>query len=88
MQAVAPEELEIVHARPKTDTGECERKGDNVGGIAVHIGARILAEAQPREVLASSTVRDLVVGSGLTFRDRGSRALKGVDGEWRLFAAA
>jgi len=62
--------------------------GDNVGGIAVHIGARIAGEAMPGEVLASSTVRDLVVGSGLTFRDRGSRALKGVEGEWRLFAAA
>jgi class 3 adenylate cyclase len=69
-------------------TGECERMGDNVGGIAVHIGARIAAEAAPDEVLASSTVRDLVVGSGLTFQDRGSRALKGVEGEWRLFAAA
>jgi class 3 adenylate cyclase len=69
-------------------TGECERMGDNVGGIAVHIGARIVAEAGPGEVLASSTVKDLVVGSGLTFRDLGSRALKGVEGEWRLFAAA
>jgi class 3 adenylate cyclase len=47
-----------------------------------------VSEAQPGEVLASSTVRDLVVGSGLTFRDRGSRTLKGVEGEWRLFAAA
>jgi class 3 adenylate cyclase len=62
--------------------------GDNVGGIAVHIGARLVAEAAPGEVLASSSVKDLVVGSGLTFRDRGSRALKGVEGQWRLFAAA
>ena len=62
-------------------------EGD-VGGIAVHIGARIAAEAAPGEVLASNTVKDLVVGSGLTFRDRGSRALKGVEGEWRLFVAA
>jgi class 3 adenylate cyclase len=54
----------------------------------VHIGARIAAEAAPDEVLASSTVRDLVVASGLTFQDRGSRALKGVEDEWRLFAAA
>jgi class 3 adenylate cyclase len=68
-------------------TGECERIGDNIGGIAMHIGARIAAEAGPGEVLASSTVKDLVVGSGLTFQDRGSRALKGVEGEWRLFAA-
>jgi class 3 adenylate cyclase len=69
-------------------TGECERMGDNVGGIAVHIGARIAATAEPGEVLTSSTVRDLVVGSGLTFRDRGSHSLKGLKGEWRLFAAA
>jgi class 3 adenylate cyclase len=53
----------------------------------VHIGARIAAEARPGEVLVSSTVKDLVVGSGLSFEDRGSRVLKGVDGEWRLFAA-
>jgi class 3 adenylate cyclase len=77
-----------LEVRAGLHTGECERMGDNVGGIAVHIGARIVAEAQPGEVLASSTVRDLVVGSGLTFRDRGNRPLKGVDGEWRLFAAA
>jgi class 3 adenylate cyclase len=77
-----------LEVRAGLHTGECERMGDNVGGIAVHIGARIVAEAGPGEVLASSTVRDLVVGSGLTFRDRGSRSLKGVDGEWRLFAAA
>ena len=77
-----------LEVRAGLHTGECERMGDNVGGIAVHIGARIAAEAAPGEVLASSTVKDLVVGSGLTFRDRGSRALKGVEGEWRLFAAA
>jgi class 3 adenylate cyclase len=77
-----------LEVRAGLHTGECERMGDNVGGIAVHIGARIAAEAEPGEVLASGTVRDLVVGSGLTFRDRGSRALKGVEGEWRLFAAA
>jgi class 3 adenylate cyclase len=69
-------------------TGECVRIGDNVGGIAVHIGARIAAEAGAGEVLTSSTVKDLVVGSGLSFQDRGNRALKGVEGEWRLFAAA
>ncbi len=61
--------------------------GDNVGGIAVHIGARIAAEAGQGEVFTSSTVKDLVVGSGLSFQDRGGRTLKGVDGEWRLFAA-
>jgi class 3 adenylate cyclase len=83
--AVRPLGLEV---RAGLHTGECERIGDNVGGIAVHIGARIAAEAQPGEVLASSTVKDLVVGSGLSFRDRGSHALKGVEGEWRLFTAA
>jgi len=67
-------------------TGECELMGDDVGGIAVHIGARVMAEAGPGEVLVSSTVKDLVAGSGLTFEDRGARQLKGVPDEWRLFA--
>jgi class 3 adenylate cyclase len=53
----------------------------------VHIGARVAAEAGPGEILVSSTVRDLVAGSGLEFEDRGARRLKGVPGEWRLFAA-
>jgi len=67
-------------------TGECERMGDDVGGIAVHIGARIAASAQAGEVLVSSTVRDLVAGSGLRFADRGTRILKGVPDQWRVFA--
>jgi len=67
-------------------TGECELRGDDIGGIAVHIGARIAALAQAREVLVSSTVKDLVNGSGITFEDRGAHALKGVPGDWRLFA--
>jgi class 3 adenylate cyclase len=57
-----------------------------VGGIAVHIGARVAAEAGPGEVLVSSTVKDLVAGSGIQFRERGVAELKGVPGEWRLFA--
>jgi class 3 adenylate cyclase len=57
-----------------------------VGGIAVHIGARVASEAQPGEVLVSSTVKDLVAGSGLRFRERGIAALKGVPDEWRLYA--
>jgi class 3 adenylate cyclase len=69
-------------------TGEVELIGEDVGGIAVNIGARIGAEAGAGEVLVSSTVRELVVGSGLEFADRGLRALKGVPGEWRLFAVA
>jgi pimeloyl-ACP methyl ester carboxylesterase len=67
-------------------TGECEVIGDKVGGIAVHIGARVATRAGEGEVLVSSTVRDLVVGSGIEFEDRGVQALKGVPGDWRLFA--
>jgi class 3 adenylate cyclase len=69
-------------------TGECELVGDDVAGMAVHIGARVMAHAEPGEVLASSTVKDLVVGSELRFEDRGSHALKGVADEWRLYALA
>jgi class 3 adenylate cyclase len=68
-------------------TGECERRGDNLAGMAVHIGARVSALAGPGEVLVSSTVKDLVLGSGIEFEDRGLHSLKGVEGEWRLFAA-
>jgi class 3 adenylate cyclase len=67
-------------------TGECEVMDGKVGGIAVHIGARVAKEAQPGEVLVSSTVKDLVAGSGLRFRERGSAELKGVPEEWRLYA--
>jgi pimeloyl-ACP methyl ester carboxylesterase len=66
-------------------TGECEIIGDDVGGIAVHIGARVATAASPDEVLVSSTVKDLVAGSGIQFEDRGPHTLKGVPGEWRLF---
>ncbi len=69
-------------------TGECELVGGDVAGMAVHIGARVMAHAEPGEVLASSTVKDLVVGSELQFEDRGAHALKGVPDEWRLFALA
>jgi class 3 adenylate cyclase len=67
-------------------TGECEIIDSKMGGIAVHIGARVAAEAAPGEVLVSSTVRDLVAGSGIHFREHGTAELKGVPGEWRLFA--
>jgi class 3 adenylate cyclase len=67
-------------------TGEGERLRGEISGIAVHIAARVAAEAKPGEVLVSGTVRDLVTGSQLTFEDRGSHVLKGVPGEWRLFA--
>jgi pimeloyl-ACP methyl ester carboxylesterase/class 3 adenylate cyclase len=69
-------------------TGECEVVEGKVGGIAVHIGARVASQAGPGEVLVSSTVKDLVAGSGLTFEDRGTHELKGIPGEWRLFAVA
>jgi class 3 adenylate cyclase len=68
-------------------TGECERVGSDLAGIAVHIGARVAALAASGEVLVSQTVRDLVAGSGLAFEDRGTHALKGVPNEWRLFRA-
>ncbi len=67
-------------------TGELELQGTEVRGIAVHTGARVAGKAGPGEVLASSTVKDLVAGSGLEFEDRGSHELKGVPGEWRLYA--
>jgi class 3 adenylate cyclase len=67
-------------------TGECELVDGKVAGIAVHIGARVAAMAQPSEILVSQTVKDLVAGSGLAFQDRGLHGLKGVPGEWRLFA--
>jgi class 3 adenylate cyclase len=67
-------------------TGECEVRGDDIGGIAVHIGARVSALAGANDLLASSKLRDLVIGSGLEFEDRGNHELKGVPGEWHLFA--
>jgi class 3 adenylate cyclase len=76
-----------LEVRAGLHTGECERIGDKVAGIAVHIGARVSAHAAPGEVLVSSTVKDLVAGSGLRFAERGSRTLKGVAGDWQLFAA-
>jgi class 3 adenylate cyclase len=67
-------------------TGECEMTDDDVGGIAVHIGARVADLAGAGEVLVSSTVKDLVAGSGLQFDDRGTQSLKGVPGEWHIFS--
>jgi class 3 adenylate cyclase len=67
-------------------TGECERDGDKVAGIAVHIGARVASLAAPGEILVSRTVKDLVAGSELEFDTRGERELKGVPGTWELFA--
>ena len=67
-------------------TGECEKLGEKVGGLAVHIGARVAGQAHPGEVLVSGTVRDLVAGSGIRFAERGTHALKGVPGEWTLYS--
>jgi predicted ATPase/DNA-binding SARP family transcriptional activator/class 3 adenylate cyclase len=75
-----------VEIRAGLHAGECELRGDDVGGIAVHIGARILGQAGPGDVLVSHTVRDLTAGSDIKFSDRGERQLKGVPGEWRLYA--
>jgi pimeloyl-ACP methyl ester carboxylesterase len=85
--AIANEVRELgLELRAGLHTGECELVDGKVGGIAVHIGARVAKEAQPGEVLVSSTVKDLVAGSGLRFRDRGLTSLKGVPDEWRLYA--
>ena len=81
-QAVRTLGLEI---RPGLHTGDCELVGDAVGGIAVHIGARVMAKAGADEVLVSSTVKDLVVEPGIKFKDRGAHRLKGVPEEWRLY---
>jgi class 3 adenylate cyclase/pimeloyl-ACP methyl ester carboxylesterase len=75
-----------LEVRAGLHTGECEVMDRKVGGIAVHIGARVAKEAEPGEVLVSSTVKDLVAGSGLRFRERGTAVLKGVPDEWRLYA--
>jgi len=77
-----------IQVRAGLHTGECEVRGDDIGGIGVHIGARVSALAGPNEVLVSNTLRDLVIGSGLEFEDRGTYELKGVPGEWRLSAVA
>jgi class 3 adenylate cyclase len=76
-----------VDIRAGVHTGEIELVDDDIRGIAVHIGARVAALAGPREVLVSSTVKDLVAGAGIEFQDRGTHELKGVPGEWRLFEA-
>jgi pimeloyl-ACP methyl ester carboxylesterase len=72
--------------RAGVHTGECELIGAKLGGIAVHIGARVAGQAAPGEIVVSQTVKDLVAGSGLSFAERGTHALKGVPGEWRLYA--
>jgi class 3 adenylate cyclase len=80
-----PIELRI---RSGIHTGEIEVRGTDVSGMAVHLAARIMAEARADEILVSRTVKDLVVGSELNFSDRGLHHLKGIDGEWQLMAVA
>src|SRR5207244_5369096 len=82
-EGVRPLGIEI---RAGLHTGEVELRGDDIGGIAVHIGARVSALAGPGEVLVSRTVTDLVAGSELRFVNRGERELKGVPGTWTVFA--
>ena len=84
-EAVAPLGIRI---RAGVHTGEVEVRGADLGGLAVHIGARIAARANAGEVLVSSTVRELMAGSDLRFEDRGEHRLKGVPGTWRVFAAS
>ena len=81
--AVKPLGLQV---RAGLHTGECELMGEKLGGIAVHIGARVASRALPDEIMVSNTVKDLVTGSGIRFGDRGTHSLKGVPGEWRLYA--
>jgi pimeloyl-ACP methyl ester carboxylesterase len=75
-----------LEVRAGVHTGECELRGEDLAGMAVHIGARVGARAVSGEVLVSNTVKDLVIGSGLEFSDRGAQELRGVPGEWRLYA--
>jgi class 3 adenylate cyclase len=77
-----------IEVRTGVHTGEIELRGDDVGGIAVHVGARVMSLAQPSEVLVTRTVRDLTAGSGLNFTDRGEHELKGVPEPWHVYAAA
>jgi class 3 adenylate cyclase len=75
-----------LEVRAGLHTGECELMDGKVAGIAVHTGARVSSFAQPGEVLVSGTVKDLVAGSGISFEDRGTHQLKGIPGEWRVYA--
>ncbi len=77
-----------VQIRAGVHTGECERRGSDLGGLAVHIAARILEHAPPGEILVSGTVKDLTVGSGLEMKPVGTQSLKGVPGDWPLYLAA
>ena len=77
-----------INIRAGLHTGQVDLRGDDIAGMAVHIAARVEALASPGEVLASRTVVDLIVGSGIEFEDRGEHELKGVPGSWKVFALA
>ena len=77
-----------LEVRAGIHTGECERVGENVAGLAVNVGARVSTAAAPGEVLVSGTVKDLGAGSDIDFEDRGTHELKGVPAEWRLYAVS
>lgn len=87
LQVVEAVQALDLSVRAGLHTGECERRGDGIGGIAVHIAARVSSLAEGGQVLVSSTVKDLVAGAGLSFSARGSHALKGVPGRWRVYSA-
>ena len=74
-----------LEVRAGLHAGECELIGDSIGGIAIHIGSRVASTAQAGDVLVSSTVKDLVAGSGIEFKDRGEHQLKGIANAWHLF---
>ena len=77
-----------IEVRMGLHAGECQMVGAKISGIAVHIGARVAAKAAPGDILVSNTVKDLVAGSGLSFESRGVHTLKGVPGDWPLYAVA
>ena len=81
-KAVRPLGIEV---RAGLHTGECELVDGNVGGIAIHIGARVASHAGPGEALVSQTVRDLIVGSGISLEDRGAKELKGIPDKWQVY---
>ena len=75
-----------ISLRTGIHVGEIETRGDDVGGVAVHLASRVMSAADPGEILVSRTVKDLVVGSEISFMDRGIHELKGIEGEWQLYS--
>jgi class 3 adenylate cyclase len=77
-----------IEIRAGLHVGEVELRGEDIGGLAVHVASRVMSSAEPGEILVSSTVKDLVIGAGIEFEERGARELKGVPGTWNLYAVA